>query len=228
MGTFAAFVTAIKEECNDVSSRLSTIIERYVNEEHHRLVSLRDWDFLVVRKSDSTSITTAAVPFDIATIKVATITTPAQRILSMCDTTDGNEYPLTFTTIDEIRNNYPSFTTFTGKPEYWYYQNDDKVNVWPALDQTRTFVFEFTKASKTYTTGEAVALLIPDKFLSVLTQKVLSRVWQYKTDERWQTAEIAYKEALKEMIAACSTKTKLQYAGTGMRASQLPKLSADS
>jgi hypothetical protein len=228
MGTFAAFVAYVQTEVNDTTTRLKTIIERWVNDEHHRIISMRDWDFLVVRKSDSTSIAVAAIPFDIATIKTATITTPAQRILSMCDTTDGNEYPLTFTTIDEIRNNYPSFTTFTGKPEYWYYQNDDKVNVWPALDQTRTFVFEYTKASKTYSTGSTDALLVPDKWIYVLMHKVMERMWKYRTDDRWQFAAADYQEAMKDMIAGCAAKTKIQYAGTGMRASQLPKLSADS
>lgn len=228
MVTFAAFVSQVQGEINDTSTRLAAIIERAANQEHGMLMSRRDWDFLVVHKSDSTIIPAASMPFDISTIKVATVTTPAKRILAVCDTTDSNEYPLTFTTIDELRDNFPSFTTFSGKPEYWYYQNDDKINVWPALDATRTFVFSFTKKVKTYPSGSADALLIPDEYLNVLFHKVVSRAWKYKTDDRWQLAEADYKEALKGMIAACATKTKLQYASTGMRASQLPKLSSDS
>lgn len=228
MVTFAAFVSQVQSEVNDTSTRLAAIIERAANQEHGMLMSLRDWDFLVVNKSDSTSIAVAAMPFDISTIKVATVTTPGKRILAVCDTTDSNEYPLTFTTLSELRDNFPSYTTFTGKPEYWYYVNDDKINVWPALDATRTFVFSYTKKVKTYTSGSADALLIPDEYLSVLLHKVMARVWKYRTDDRWQFAENDYKAALKGMIAACATKSKLQYASTGMRASQLPKLSADS
>ncbi len=228
MVTFAAFVAQVQSEVNDTSARLAAIIERAANQEHGMLMSRRDWDFLMVNKSDSTSIAVASMPFDISTIKVATVTTPAKRILAVCDTTDGNEYPLTFTTLSELRDNFPSFTTFTGKPEYWYYVNDDKINVWPGLDATRTFVFSYTKKVKTYTSGSADALLIPDEYTNVLFHKVVSRVWQYKTDDRWQYAEANYKDTLKGMIAACAAKTKLQYASTGMRASQLPKLSADS
>lgn len=230
---FADFVVDVQEEANDTSARLKGLIERWVNDAHHRICAMRDWDFLIVQKSDDTSIAAAAMPFDFTTLKVATITTPAQRILAVCDITDGNEYPLSFTTLSELRNNFPSFPTFSGKPEYWHYENQrttgkEAFNVWPKLDQTRIFVFEFVKATKTYATGAAEALLIPDKWIHVLMHKVMERVWKYKTDERWRLEAEEYVKAEKAMIAGCTAKVKIQYKSQGLHASQLPKLSADS
>lgn len=226
--TFADFVASIQAEVNDTSTRLKTLIEGWVNQEHSQICNMRDWLFLVVEKSEPATILVAGMPYAINDIPMPGATTlAAKRILAICDTTDGSEYPLDFTTIDQIREEYPSYTTFSGKPVSWYYVNES-IQVWPFLDQTRTFVFSFTKATTTYTSGQAVALLIPDEYLSVLTHKVLIRVWKYKTDERWQSAERDYALALKDMIASCASRVKMQYRKTGQTPERLPKLSSDS
>jgi hypothetical protein len=221
--TFAAFVAEIQGEANDTSTFLKTLIEKWINRSHHQICAMRDWAFLLVEKSDSTSIAVAAMPFDTDTIKVATVTTPAKRILGMMDTTDGNEYALVFTTMDELRDNFPSYVTQTGTPQYWFYQNQ-KVNVFPGLSDTRTFVFSFTKKSKTYATASADALLIPDENLDVLQHKVMEKVWKFKTDERAATAKDDYEDALKALIKSDSGRTKLQYSSNKSQISRIPSL----
>lgn len=227
MTAFSTMVSQIQAEANDTSTRLKTLIEQWINDEHHRLVAMRNWEFLVVERSDVTSIAVAAIPFDIATIKVASTTTPALRILAVVDTTDGSEYPLDFTTLSEVRSNDPSANLSSGTPRYWHYEGD-KINFYPRLSATRTFLFTFSKASKTYSTGSGDALLIPDRWISVLNHKVMERVWKYKTDERWATAKQSYDEALKDMIKSCTAKAMIQYAQPSFSASRLPRLSADA
>jgi len=226
--TFAAFEAIIQAECNDTSTRMLALITRWINEEHHRICSMRDWDWLVVEKSDSTSILVASVPFDIATIKVATTTTPARRVFAIRDTTDGSEYPLWKTTIAELSARYPNYVLSTGTPEFWYYQNDDKVNFWPALAATRTFVFTYLKASKTYTTASADALLIPDRWLKVLLSAVMERVWKYRTDDRFQFAAADYQATLSDMNKEAAARSGMLYATNVGPKNRMPTLSGDS
>jgi hypothetical protein len=203
---------------------MQALIERWTNEEHHRICSMRDWDFLVVEKSDNTSIAVAAIPFDIATLKVATVTTPARRIFAARDTTDGSEYPLWKTTIAEISARYPSYVLSTGTPEFWYYQNDNKVNFWPALAATRTFVFSFLKASKTYSTGSADNLLIPDEWLKVLLSAVMERVWKYRTDDRFKLAADDYEKTMANMTQAAASRAGILYATNVGPVERMPRL----
>jgi hypothetical protein len=222
--TFAAFVAIIQGEGNDSSTRMKTLIERWVNEEHYRICTMKDWDFLIVDKSDSTSIAVAAIPFDIATIKLATITTPARRIFDVRDTTDGSEYPLWKATIQEISARYPSYVQSTGTPEYWFYENNNKVNFWPKLDATRTFVFTYLKAAKTYTTGSADNLLIPDEWLKVLIAAVMERFWKYRTDDRFKFAKDDYDSTISDMCKAAASRAGILYATNVGPVDRMPRL----
>jgi hypothetical protein len=221
--TFAAFVAEIQAEVNDTSSYFKTIIEKWINRAHHEICAMKDWDFLLVEKSDSTSIAVASIPFDITTIKVATVTTPAKRIMGMMDVTDGNEYPLDFTSLRELRDNFPSYVTQTGTPQYWFWQNG-KVNVFPGLSATRDFVFAFTKAAKTYATASTDPLLIPDEWLHVLSSRVMERAWKFRTDDRAAGAKDDYEEGLENMTRAMTAKVKLLYSSNKSQISRIPAL----
>jgi len=225
--SFADFVSEIQAEVNDTSAFLKTLIEKWINQAHHYICTMRDWYFLEVEKSDSMSIAPASMPFNISTIQVGGVITPARRILGVMDTTDGGERPLEFTTMAELRDNFPRYVTMAGVPRYWFWQNE-RINVFPGLDATRTFVFSFIKASKKYGTGSTEVLLIPDEWLSVLTYKVMEQVWKYRTDVRADYAKRDYEETLRDMVKAQSARTKIQYSSGKMQNGRIPTLSQDS
>lgn len=219
--TFNDFVVDVQEEANDVSARMKGLIERWVNDEYVALCRHRDWDFLAIDRSDEETIAPAGMPFDPAGFKVATITTPGSNVLGVFDTTDGDEEPLGFTTLAELRATFPGYTQTTGTPACWYWENG-KVNVYPALGASRKFRFAFIKKAVAIT-GTTV-FLIPDEWIHVLMHKVLIRVWSYLSDDRYEVAVMNHRVALKDMKQGVGNKTRMQYSPDRADGTRVPRL----
>lgn len=207
---FNALVAAVQLELNDYTARSKTRIEKWVNECHRMICQSRRWSFLVVKESDTMTIGTGDVPVNIETdIEVSSSAVAAQNILSIYDVTDGTYEYLKQTTLDQLRDSFP--TDYTGDPEFWYYLTSTTLQFFPKLDADRDFIFSFQKKLTTYATGAAAALLIPDEYVDVLHELVLYKAYRYKTDDRASACLENYNALLDAMIKAESNKSGIIY-----------------
>jgi hypothetical protein len=181
--TFAAFITLIQNEINDIDASMKTRIEGWTNDRHHEICSSRKWNWLEA-VSDSTAI--AANPLDITTgLKVATVTTEARNVLDILDASASPYQPLYPTTVDAVRASYQNWSAYTGTPTHWYLQGGTKLFLFPAPAASRNYTIRFTKAAQSYTTGSTAVLLIPDRWVEMLKEAVLAKAkrWQDKPQE---------------------------------------------
>lgn len=156
------------------------------------------------------TIGTGDVPVNIETdIEVGSSAVAAQNILSIYDVTDGTYEYLKQTTLDQLRDSFP--TDYTGDPEFWYYLTSTTLQFFPELDADRDFIFSFQKKLTTYASGAVTALLIPDEYVDVLHELVLYKAYRYKTDDRANACLENYNALLDAMIKAESNKSGIIY-----------------
>lgn len=225
---FNALVGAVQLELNDYTSRSKARIEKWVNECHRMICQSRRWNFLVVRESDETTIGTGNTINIETGIKVATVVTAARNILSIYDTTDDTWEYVQMTTLDQLRDSFPTDYGQAGAPDFWYYTSDRDIKFFPTLSEDRKFVFSFQKQLVTYATGAATALLIPDEYVDTLQEFVLYKAYRYKTDDRAQSCLENYNALLDAMIKAESNKLGIIYDQPRLMPARLPMLSDDS
>lgn len=225
---FNALVGAVQLELNDYTARSKTRIEKWVNECHRMICQSRRWNFLVVRESDEMTIGTGNTINIETGIKVATVVTAARNILSIYDTTDDTWEYVQMTTLDQLRDSFPTDYGQAGAPDFWYYTSDRDIKFFPTLSEDRKFVFSFQKQLVTYATGAATALLIPDEYVDTLQEFVLYKAYRYKTDDRAQSCLENYNALLDAMIKAESNKLGIIYDQPRLMPARLPMLSDDS
>jgi len=220
---FNALVAAVQLELNDYTARSKTRIEKWVNECHRMICQSKHWSFLVVRESDEMTIGSGGVPVNIETdIKVSSSAVAAQNILSIYDVTDGTYEYLQQTTLDQLRDSFP--TDYTSDPKFWYYLSSTKIQFFPELGENRKFIFSFQKKLTTYATGATTALLIPDEYVDVLYELVLYKAYRYKTDDRANACLENYSSLLDAMIKAESNKSGIIYDQPIMMPPRLPTI----
>jgi hypothetical protein len=226
---FNALVGAVQSELNDYSARSKTRIEKWVNECHRSICQSRRWSFLVVRESDTMTIGTADMPINIETdIEVGSSAVAAQNVLSIYDVTDGTYEYIQMTTLDQLRDSFPTDYGQAGVPDFWYYLDNKNIQFFPTLEEDRDFIFSFQKKLSTYATGAATALLIPDEYVDVLHELVLYKAYRYKTDDRANACLENYTMLIDAMIKAESNKTGIIYDQPRLMPARLPLLSDDS
>lgn len=225
---FNALVAAVQLELNDYTARSKTRIEKWVNECHRMICQSRRWNFLVVRESDEMTIGTGNTINIETGIKVATVATAAQSLLSVYDTTDSTKEYIQMTTLDQLRDSFPTDYGQAGAPDFWYYTSDRDIKFFPTLSEDRKFVFSFQKQLVTYATGATTALLIPDEYVDTLQEFVLYKAYRYKTDDRAQSCLENYNALLDSMIKAESNKLGIIYDQPRLMPARLPMLSDDS
>lgn len=225
---FNALVAAVQLELNDYTARSKARIEKWVNECHRMICQSRRWNFLVVRESDEMTIGIGNTINIVTGIKVATVVTAAQNILSIYDTTDDTWEYVQMTTLDQLRDSFPTDYGQAGAPDFWYYTSDRDIKFFPTLSEDRKFVFSFQKQLVTYATGAATALLIPDEYVDTLQEFVLYKAYRYKTDDRSQSCLENYNALLDAMIKAESNKLGIIYDQPRLMPARLPMLSDDS
>jgi hypothetical protein len=225
---FNALVAAVQLELNDYTARSKARIEKWVNECHRMICQSRRWNFLVVRESDEMTIGIGNTINIVTGIKVATVVTAAQNILSIYDTTDDTWEYVKMTTLDQLRDSFPTDYGQAGAPDFWYYTSDRDIKFFPTLSEDRKFVFSFQKQLVTYATGAATALLIPDEYVDTLQEFVLYKAYRYKTDDRAQSCLENYNALLDSMIKAESNKLGIIYDQPRLMPARLPMLSDDS
>lgn len=205
---YNAMVSEIQGELNDYSARMKTKIEGWVNECHKIICQKRAWWFLTVKKSDEITLGASDFPMDItADITVSSTVTPAAHINAMFDTTDGVYREVKHGTFEIIRAEDTMVYSQDSAPTYYYYSEENKIDVFPAISADRKFVFSFKKKLSTYASGAATALLIPDDYIDTLKEFVLSRAYRFKSDDRSPECYQNYLEAYSMMVAADAKKT---------------------
>lgn len=209
---FNVLYAAIQAELNDFGPRTGTRIVKWINEGHKFICQSRRWGFLRIRKSDQITIAPAGFPFNIETsIKVATIATAAKSIQQIWDVTDGTYQPVEQSTLEQIRDHFPSETGVSDSPLFWYYNDGNTISVFPETSDSRIFIFSFEKKIPSYAAGATTAMLIPDEYIDVLQEYVLFKAYLYKSDERATLFAESYKNQLNAMITAESNKAGIIY-----------------
>lgn len=200
---FNALVASVQSELNDTTARTKTRIEKWINDGHRMICQSRAWSFLKVSTSDDMTFGTADFPIDItADIKIATVATPVAQIYAIYDITDGTFQEVKQSTLEKVREEYQTDYSQDGPPEYWYFINTNEIEFYPAISADRIFQFSIKKKLITYPTGSVLALLIPDDYINVLEEYVISRAYRFKSDDRADSAMQSHKELLAGMIAA--------------------------
>lgn len=212
---FNTVVGVIQTELNDTTSATKTKIERWLNEAHAEICAMRSWPFLTVEESDEMSVAAAAVPYPVSSITFDTgVAHEAQwdcdEVLRIWDVTDS-VIELEKVTPARLRSNFQVTTDETGLPQFWYYSRQVRadaataatlqryVSFYPALSETRTLVFAFTRKPKVQASGSTNVLLIPDEWSHVVYNRVLWKAWRERGDDRWADAKDDYVAALGDM-----------------------------
>ena len=226
--TFTAFCGNVQEIVNDTTATMLARIVRWANEYHSLICSRQKWRW-IEKVSDATTITTALHPFDIATLKVAAATTPADKILDVVDMTFTPNQSLWEATDAEIRSSWADYPTNTGIPEYWYIENA-KLKLFPWPDVTgRSYTVRYRIAPITYASGSDLPLAIPDKFVPVLENAVVGKTLLWLDDSRAQAFFALYQNGLKDMEHDNSeTEPIVCDRNTPKRTTRLPRLSLDA
>ena len=177
--TFAAFVAAIQNEINDQDAAMKARIEGWINDLHHFICRAHRWQWLI-KTSDSTLIKASTHPYDLTSLKVATVTTPCRTVLDVRDEDFSPPRPLICTSEDSVRQSLMQYASSTGAP-YWFYQRgDNKLGLFPIPDTTgRNYTVRYLILSTSYTTGSTNPLLIPDDWITVLKDAVLGKAYDF-------------------------------------------------
>jgi hypothetical protein len=223
--TFAALVTAILNEINvSGDSAMQTRVEGWVNDRHHEICSARQWLWLEVT-SDSTNIKSSNHPFDITALKVSTTTTAARAIVDVLDTDYSPYLILQPTTVNAVRKSMQDYSNYTDTSEYWYMNTDTTIGLFPKPTTAgRNYTIRYIKASKTYSTGATDALFIPDRWIEVLKDAVLSKAWRWLDNNKWTQCESMYQAGLERMRRQDSEAAPIISSRQSFMRSRLPKL----
>jgi hypothetical protein len=205
---FNVLVSAVQGDLNDFTARMKTKIEGYVNEGHLLICQKRSWWFMTVKESDTMTLGSTSFPLSLDTgIKVATVVTPVAHINSIYDITDGTYREVKKADYDQIRLENSFDYASEGPPLYYFYVDENKIEVYPRLSADRDFVFSIKKKLPRYATNSTAALYIPDQYIDTLKEFVLSKVYRFKSDERAESCYQNYMESLDMMVSADSKKT---------------------
>ena len=195
--TFAAFVSAIQNEINDSDAAMKTRIEGWVNDLMHRICSSHRWQWLITT-SASTLIKSSNHPYTLSSLS-----TKCRTVLDVRDEDDSPPKPLYPTTEDAVRNSLFQYTSATNSPSWWYVQADVSLGLFPIPDTTgRNYTIRYIQQYVSLGTGSTTALLLPDRWLEVLKDAVLSKAYSWlDKDNKALKHEAAFQGGLKAMKA---------------------------
>lgn len=228
--TFAALCAEVQSEIADTSSAMLTRIGGWVNEFHFQICSKRKWKWMEA-VSDSILIKSTNYPFPISSLKVATVATPASKILDVLDVDYSPEFPLRETTVEAIRQSNQDYTTNTsGPPAYWYPYVQGYIKLFPNPDTTgRNYTFRFRKALSKFGAGATTAINIPDEWNHVLKNAATAKAFKWLDDSRSSDYFKEYQIGLENMEADDSNNNVILDRRPGnVKETRLPILSADS
>ena len=208
---FNSLVSAVQLECNDYSARTKTRIESWINECHRSICQKRNWQFLIVHKSDTMTFAPADFPIDLdSAVEVGAVATAVQKVLAIYDVTNGSYDLIDQSTSENIREDFPTdFESTT--PLYWFYTSENNIDIYPEPSDDVDLIFSFQKKLSTYATGSTDALLIPDEYVDVLKELVLYKVYRFKADDRAGSTLENYKELYDSMVSAEAEKAPIIY-----------------
>ena len=222
--TFAAFNAIIQNEINDNTAAMLLRIESWTNDAHYEICNARDWHWLE-KVSDSTTLTSANTPFAYATtLKVATVTTLARKLLDVIDVSKSPNEALIFCTDQQLRQAEIDYSGYTSEPEYWLIQAG-LLKVFPGLDTTgRAFTMRFVQDAAPYTAGSTSALLIPDRHIATLKAAVLHRVWSWLNDTRAPQRFAEFGKLFTEMKTEDAERAPIIYSQWFIPRTRLPRV----
>jgi len=215
MTTFAAFVTLIQGEINDIDPAMKTRIESWTNDLHFRICSSKRWQWLVVTSS-STLIKASTHPYDYSELN-------PRCILDVLDIDFDPVKPLAPTTADAIRTSYNQYSSSTGYPNWWY-DTEGKLALYPIPDASgRNYTIRYIKQPTVLGTGSTTSLLIPDRWIEVLKDAVLSKAFSWlDKDQKSQKHEAMFQGGLQTMKAQESEAAQVIYEGQASRPDIFP------
>lgn len=228
--TFAAICADVQSEIADTSAAMLLRIEGWVNEFHFKICSLRKWKWMEA-VSDSILIKSTNYPFPLSSLLVATVATPAGKVLDICDVDYSPDYPLTETTVQAVRESYQDYSTNTnGPPDYWYPYVAGTIKMFPNPDTTgRNYTFRFRKSLAKFPHLSAIVINLPDEWAHVLKNAATAKAFKWIDDSRMTGYENEYQAGLKEMEKDDSGNNVIKDRRVSSeRITRLPVLSADS
>ena len=184
--TFAAFCAEVQGEVGDITAAMLVRIANWSNEKHKEICLRRRWKWLDCI-SDTITIAQANYPFDISSLMVGAVTTPASKILDVVDMDYTPNFALVETTMEEIRNSYQDYAALqSGPPQYWYPWTPGFIKMFPNVDAAgRNYSIKFRKAVPTYpNSASTVPLAIPDDWKHVLRNLVAGKCFRWLDDTR--------------------------------------------
>lgn len=217
MTTFAAFVTLIQGEINDTDSAMKTRIEGWTNDLHFRICSSKRWQWLVTTSS-ATLINAANHPYALTTLN-------PRAILDVLDIDSDPDRPLLPSSEDAIRTSLSQYSSSTGYPEWFYVQSGAKLGLHPMPDAAgRNYTIRYIAQPTILATGATTPLLVPDRWIEVLKDAVLSKAYQWLDKvNKAQLHEGMFQEGLRVMKQQDGEDIQIIYKGQMTRPDIFPE-----
>jgi len=211
---FYTLLEQVRTEVNDFTTLTATKIGSWINDGIQAICTRRSWDFLIVNKSDETSLVDTDMPLLFSVLEKDGAAVPAKHVTNIFDVTNGTReriVKINYEDLDMSEYNYEVDQT----PLYWYMDRNKsgakQIQFFPKLTTSpRKFIFSYTKLVSA--ASGADILIIPDEYIHVLNNYVEWRSNKFNSDDRAQEAFDAYMSGMNDMIRDCAT---VLHDGTG-------------